>query len=109
MKMKEIIEKAVNDWDRGEINQLIRVAYFLGRESATQAICNAHNARIAAMRKRANECRYHNMAHAIIDSINGDGRKIDDVIYSPDYAGDFGGEFGNDEFNGDIAVLVKEA
>lgn len=106
MKMRELVKKGVKDWEPGEINQLIRVAYFLGREGATRTICDKHNAIVAEMRERANQCRYHHMAHTIIGERQ--GTKYDDIIYSPDYACDFTNEFGNDEFKGDIEALGKE-
>ena len=105
--MRELIIKAVEGWEHGEINQLIRVAYFMGCEETAKTICDTHNSRIAAMRTKANNMRYHNIANQVIDAWK-DGVEIDDMIYTPHYAGDFGGGFGDDDFWGDIEDLKKE-
>lgn len=104
MKAQEIIDNAVQNWATGDNNQIIRIAYFLGREQATKEICDQHNFRIATMRERAKKVRYHNLVNSIIDNVDDNGVKTDDSIYSPDYAGDFGHEFAQDDFPGTTII-----
>jgi hypothetical protein len=100
MKIREKLNNL--DWN-DPIENLVALAYLAGQEKATKEICDIHNSRIAAMRKAANDCRYHNLAHSIIDAWK-DGKRIDDMIYSGNYAGDVTNELCDDEW----PIPVKE-
>lgn len=77
------------DLETDNIEKLICIAYYIGREEATKKISDKYNELIKYQRRRARECRYHNMAMQIIGDIN--------YIYSADYAGDVTATFGSDE------------
>jgi len=104
MTIRERIEQAL----QGESaeDQLIRIAYYLGREQVATHICDEHNIRMAAIREAANKCRYYRLAHKIIDA--GQSARTDnwtvrdnpDAIYHADYAGEYAGEFGGDTYGG---------
>ena len=76
----------VDDW-----RKLVAMAYYLGREIATKETSDKYKELIHNQRKRANECRYKNMANKIIGN--------QDYIYCSDYAGDMTALFGSDETN----------
>ena len=73
----------VDDW-----RKLVAIAYYMGIETATKNVSDRYSNLIKEQRKRANSCRYHNMANEII------GRT--EYIYDPNYSGEFTAEFGND-------------
>jgi len=89
----DLVEDNPNVADPDNIRKLIAMAYYMGRETATREICDRHNQQMTDMRKRADTCRYHIMANAII------GDRTADQIYSGDYAGEMMGTFGADEIN----------
>ena len=106
MTIRERIEQALQDDSGDKLNQLIRLAYYLGREQVAAQICDEHNRRMAAIRGAASKCRYYHMAHKIINA--GQTVRQDlwtvrdnlDAIYHPDYAGDYAGEFCSDTWEG---------
>ena len=67
------------DWDN-PIEKLVALAYLAGQEVATRKICDEHNKRVAKMRTKASEMRYHKLANAVIDAAGGD------IIYDSNYA-----------------------
>ena len=91
MTVLEKIAESVNtaNLDADTVEKIICLAYYNGREEATHEVSDKYNALIADQRRRARECRYHNMAMQIIGDIN--------YIYSPDYAGDMTTTVGRDE------------
>ncbi len=88
-KIHEMVKTA--DMSQDTVERLVAMAYWHGREQATQEIIDEHNAIIGGMRERAEGCRYHNMAAEIIGQHAG--------IYSDDYAGDMTKTFGQENTN----------
>ena len=91
--IKERVEQALNNLncDVDDVNKVIALAYYMGRESATKEVSDDYTALIRAMRQRADECRYNRMAHGIIGTKN--------YIYHGDYDQAMTNTFGNDETN----------
>lgn len=90
MTKRERIQHAIGEtWVPGEVNELIRVAYYLGLHHAARRVCDAHSAQLRAAREKARALRYHHMAEAILPT--------SDLIYDPEYAGDYAMEFGGDQ------------
>lgn len=91
MTIIERIKKALDNLDCEEDNldKLIALAYYIGREEATKEISDKYNAVLAEQRERADASRYHLLAHKII----GDTR----YIHSGDYAQDIKTMFGGDK------------
>jgi len=90
MLMTERIEKATSTLENGSykgIDGLIAVAYWIGKHDGVKEVCDKHSKILAKMRKRADDCRYHKMAHAVIGERQ--GATYDDIIYHPDYSSDF--------------------
>lgn len=85
MLMTERINEAIRGDYKG-IDGLIAIAYYIGRHNGAKTVCDKHTAIIAAMRQRANKCRYHKMANAVIGPRQGTAY---DIIYDPDYSTDF--------------------
>lgn len=71
-----------------DVDKLILIAYYLGREDATRKVCDDYNELIDEMLKRAEQSRYHKLAHDII------GEKH--YVYESDYSGTVHEAFGND-------------
>lgn len=93
MTRNDRISQAIgSEWAPGEINELIRVAYYLGLHRGVKAVCDAHSAQLQAAREKARALRYHAMAEAILPA--------SDIIYHPEYGGDYAIEFGADECDG---------
>ena len=88
MTIRERVKIALDncDCEKDDLNKL--VAYYMGREKATREISDKYNAVLAEQHQRAEACRYHKMAAAIV----GDKH----YIYSGDYSGDMTATFGND-------------
>ena len=70
------------------IEKMIYMAYYMGREDATREISDRYNALLREQRQRAQECRYHNLAAAIVGDV--------EYIYSSDYAKEMTSIFGGD-------------
>ena len=90
MKMIDRIDKAISTLEDGQyrgVDGLIAVAYWIGKHDGVVEVCNKHAEIVFEMRKRADNCRYHKMAHAIIGERQ--GTPYDDIIYHPDYSSDF--------------------
>lgn len=93
MTAKERVYEVVRDskkvdMDKDSVDKLIMIAYFMGREKAAKEICDEAREIFREQRKRAEECRYYNMAM----KVQGSNYRI----YSSDYSGDFTNTFGND-------------
>lgn len=89
--VRDRIKEAVyadKDMEGDSLNKLLALAYYMGREEATRETSDKYNAVLAEQRKRAESCRYHKMAAAIIGDVK--------AVYSPDYAGEMSLTFGND-------------
>lgn len=94
MKIKDRVRQAVETAQMDEvltkdIDKLIALAYYIGRESATIEVSDKYNKLIAQQNERADKCRYYKMAKSII------GDK--EYIYNSDYRGDMTSMFGDDE------------
>ena len=91
MTVYERIKSAAKKFncESDNIDKLIAVAYYIGREEATKAVSDKYNDVIAEQRQRAAKCRYHNMASEIVGDTN--------YIYSGDYSQEMKKTFGNDE------------
>lgn len=96
MTIKEYVKNLVKNWpDMGDENEpasvekMLLVAYYMGREQATREISDRYNAHIAEQKKRASECRYHDMAAAVVGK--------EDFLYSPDYSMEVTSLFGGDK------------
>lgn len=63
------------------VNRLIYLAYMLGREEATKEVSDKYSAILKSQHKRAEQCRYHQMAEGII------GFRGDHLDF-PDYSQD---------------------
>lgn len=95
MTIKEYVKNLVKNWpDMGDesepasVEKMVLVAYYLGREQATREVSNKYNAHIAEQKKRASECRYHDMAAAVVGKEN--------YLYSADYSMEVTSLFGSD-------------
>lgn len=83
MRAIDRILLGINNPELGEdsVNRLIYLAYMLGREEATKEVSDKYSAILKSQHKRAEQCRYHQMAEDII-GFRGD------YIYFPDYSQD---------------------
>ena len=106
MTCKELIESIINDpaqkgysMDEDDARKLIALAYYMGRESAVREVCDQAAAIFAAQINRADQCRYHNLAHNIQGGIT--------KIYHSDYSGDFTSTFGSDPTAQTAKTLAK--
>lgn len=90
MTIRERVKIALDncDCEKDDMNKLVALAYYMGREEATRQISDKYSAILEAQHQRAEACRYHKMAAAIV----GDKH----YIYSGDYSGDMTAAFGND-------------
>lgn len=93
MTINERIKKAIKnfDGDTDNIDKIIALAYYIGREDATKELSDKVSAVFSEQKKRVSECRYHNMAMNIQGDI--------DYVYSRDYAQDMTALFASDETN----------
>lgn len=91
MTIIERIKKAVDnlDCETDNIDKLIALAYYIGREDATREISDKYNAVLAEQRKRAGSSRFHNLANEIIGNTR--------YIHSSDYSQDMKTMFGSDK------------
>lgn len=89
-RVRSIVDSRVDLTDEvpAGIEKMIYMAYYMGREDATREISDRYNALLREQRQRAQECRYHNLAAAIV----GDA----EYIYSSDYAAGMTSTFGGD-------------
>lgn len=88
-KIMDIVNQNV-DLDQDSLEKVIKIAYMMGRESATKEVSDLYRDHIAAQQARAKACRYSHMAETVV----GD----ETYIYTPDYAGEFTAEFGGDTY-----------
>ena len=77
------------DYERDDIEKLIVLAYYIGREEATRRVADAYTAHIAKQHARALESRYYRMAYEIVGP--------EEYIYMSDYSGIMTETFGADE------------
>ena len=97
MKAKDRIKQIVNnrDTDMSEDSdtweKLVKLAYWMGRESATKETSDKYAKLIAMQNERAKKTRFIHLARQII----GD----QEYIYCPDYDGFYTSVFGNDKTN----------
>lgn len=91
MTVIERIRKAVDNLNCEEdsLDKLIALAYYIGREEATREVSDKYNVVLSKQRERADNCRYHNLAHQIIGSVR--------YIHTGDYSQDMKTMFGSDE------------
>lgn len=91
MTIVERIKKAVKnlDCETDNIDKLVALAYYIGREDATREISDKYNAVLAEQRKRADSSRFHNLANEIIGNTR--------YIHSSDYSQDMKTMFGSDK------------
>lgn len=91
LTVRDRIKEAVyadKDMEQDSLNKLLALAYYMGREEATKEVSDQYNAVLAEQRKRAEACRYYNMATKIIGNVK--------AVYSSDYAGEMTLTFGDD-------------
>lgn len=91
MKIKERIEKALKcrNFETDNIDKIIAIAYYMGKEKATKEICDRHKKIFDEQKERAKKCRYHKMAMEVIGN--------ERTIYSDDYSNDITKTFGDDD------------
>lgn len=91
MKTMKRIQNAVKsaDMEVDNVDKLISLAYYMGRESATKEVCNEAKKIFEEQHERASESRYYMMAQKVVGGQT--------YIYHPDYAGDMTDMFGGDE------------
>lgn len=91
MTVLQRIKAAFENFDCGkdDINKIIALAYYAGKEKATREVSDSYKQLIQEQRKRAENCRYKHMANKIIGDQN--------YIYFGDYDCGMTGCFGNDE------------
>ena len=87
-RIKNAIENH-NNWSEDNIDKLIAVAYYIGREEATRQVSDAYTAHISKQKARAAKCRYKHMAAEIVGPEN--------HLYFGDYAMEFSQSFGQDD------------
>lgn len=102
--IKNCAEKGI---EPNDIDGLISLAYWIGRESATKQVADRYCDRIKKMREFASKQKYHHLCNAVIDSANMVmGKHMGDYVYQPDYAGDVTNEFGHDPLPEQIKALL---
>lgn len=94
MKIKDRVKQAVENAQMDEeltkdIDKLIAMAYYIGQEEAARHVADKYTKLIAEQNKRADECRYHVMAHSIVGDVK--------YIYDTNYRGEMTSTFGDDE------------
>ena len=91
MTIKQRIKKCLQSFncDEDNLEKIVAIAYYIGKEKATKEVSDAYKTLLEEQRKRAENCRYHNMAAEII----GDKK----YIYFPSYSGEMSAIFGEDD------------
>lgn len=89
------------EWgDEGTLDDLLRMAYFLGKEDGAQEACDMATKRWHEQQVRALRCRYWRQALKIVgdaaDFTSGKG-----FIYHPDYSHDYSAVFGDSIWEGE--------
>lgn len=96
MTVAEYIKDVAKKFDTStDINMMITIAYYMGREEACKLVSDDYSALISQMRDRADGLRYYKMANGVIG-------KVDHLYYS-DYAQDVTRTFGSDDVPDSIA------
>ena len=91
MTILERVKSIVNDnIDRNDSNieKLIYMAYYIGREEAAKEVSDMYVQYIAKQHERAGKCRYRHMAESIVGP--------ERYLYHPDYRQDMTATFGSD-------------
>ena len=91
MTILERVKSIVNDnIDRNDSNieKLIYMAYYIGREEAVKEVSDMYVRHISEQRERAGKCRYRHMAESIVGP--------ERYLYHPDYRQDMTATFGSD-------------
>lgn len=88
-KIKNLVYNQQVDLETDSWEKLVYLAYYIGREEATKEVSDKYRAHLKAQTERANACRYHNMAVAIL----GNGKSY---IYTSDYGQEMKKIFGDD-------------
>lgn len=69
MTLKERVQEALNNYSftetEADINAVIAYAYYLGRCSAAQEVCDTAKEIFTEQKKRCSEVRYHKLAETI--------------------------------------------
>ena len=93
MTINERIKQAIENFngDTDNIDKIIALAYFIGREDATKVLSDNVNAVFAQQKERAKACRYSKMAMRVQGNI--------DYVYSQDYSQDMKKCFASDVTN----------
>lgn len=91
MTIRERVKMALEncDCEQDNLDKIIALAYYMGREKATREISDKYSAHLAAQHERAEACRYYKMAAEIVGP--------EKSLYSSDYAGEMTSTFGKDE------------
>lgn len=94
MTIKERLKKALSkynfDGDSADLNAIIAYAYYAGRCSAAKEVCNTAKGIFEEQQKRAEKCRYHEMAKTVQGNVG--------YIYHSDFDG-WIDIFSNDEID----------
>ena len=91
MTINERIKTALSEFDceKDDINKLVALAYYIGREEAAKELADKYNALLKEQRARATACRYYRMALDVLGDV--------EYIYSLDYYRDMTSTFGADK------------
>lgn len=94
MTVKERVLEAIHNWDceRDNVDKIIALAYYMGRESAAKEVCDKAYTIFDNQRKTAENSRYHNLAMKVQGNVT--------YIYHPDYSNTM-----TDMFCSDITAL----
>ena len=93
LTLKEKVDSIVKSHDGGSFEELVKFAYWYGREKAAKEYGDKVHEYLFAQQERIKDSRYRNMIQKIV------GTKT--VIYFPDYSGDYTDAFGNDIYTPD--------
>ena len=92
MKIKDRVKNTVKgkyDMETDNIDKLIVMAYYIGREDAAKDLCDKYTMVRSNQKEQARKSRYHNMAQRILGPV--------EHLYSTDYNQTMTDVFGDDE------------
>ena len=108
MTIKDRIDAALHNIRDGNttarteaIDALVTAAYWRGKHDGAREACDKAAERYNAQCKAAMECRYYNMAVAVVEAGAKAARYPCVYIYHPDYNGDTAELLGEDDWLGD--------
>ena len=84
-----IVDNHNYDMETDNVNKIIAIAYYMGREDSCIETSNEYRKLLAKQKERARQCRYYKMALEVQGDI--------DYIYMPDYARDMTKTFAYDK------------